>query len=337
MFPGCVLAIGFSNSLATYPFGKLTYDNNSQNVTSKTIYDVASLTKPIVTTTSIMILLQKKKISLNDPIYKYIPEWLIKNNYKWRKRITVKMLLLHSSGLASHLHHYRLIKDREKFLDIVIHNHLSHEPDRSIEYSDLNFILLGEIIERITNQSLYTFAKKNIFLPLGMRSTMFNPPRNLIKNIAPTEIDNTYRKRLIHGEVHDIKAWAMGGISGHAGLFSTADDISKFAQMLLNEGTYKGHRVLDKKIIKKFIKRYTINNSSRALGWDVPTKNSSSGNYFSKSSYGHTGFTGTSLWIDPKRKLFVVFLTNRIYPTRLNEKIKQVRPKLHDLVIEELD
>jgi len=165
---------------------------------------------------------------------------------------------------------------------------------------------------------------------------MFNPPRRLREDIAPTEMDSDYRKRMVWGEVHDENAWAMGGVSGHAGLFSTAPDIAVFAQMILNGGIYGHDRLLSRAVVRQFTTHVTIGDSARTLGWDVPSEPSSSGRYFSARSFGHTGFTGTSLWIDPQRKLFVILLTNRVHPTRFNEKIRQVRPSLHDAIFEAL-
>jgi CubicO group peptidase (beta-lactamase class C family) len=169
-----------------------------------------------------------------------------------------------------------------------------------------------------------------------MDNTSFNPPKNLRSRIAPTENDVSYRKRLLQGEVDDENAWAMGGIAGHAGLFSTASDIAAFAQMLLNGGIYGHYRMLRLSTIRQFTARENVGNSARALGWDVPAPPSSSGEFFSSKSFGHLGFTGTSLWIDPERQLFVVLLTNRVNPTRANEKIRQVRPALHDAVFRAL-
>ena len=211
-----------------------------------------------------------------------------------------------------------------------------HEPGTRIEYSDLGFILLGEIVERLTGESLDEFARKKIFMPLGMSSSMFNPPQSLSARIAPTQNDTTYRKRLLRGEVDDENAWAMGGVAWHAGLFSTAGDIAIFAQMMLNGGIYAHRRLLARATIEQFTTRQNIGDSARALGWDVPVQPSSSGAHFSPASYGHLGFTGTSLWIDPERKVFVILLTNRVHPMRTNEKIRQVRPAIHDAVMEAL-
>jgi CubicO group peptidase (beta-lactamase class C family) len=169
-----------------------------------------------------------------------------------------------------------------------------------------------------------------------MRDSFFNPSRRLRARIAPTEYDASFRKRLIVGEVHDENAWAMGGVAGHAGLFSTASDIAAFAQMLLNGGIYAHRRILARATIQEFTRRQTVGDSARALGWDVPVPPSMSGRYFSPRSFGHLGFTGTSLWIDPDRQLFVILLTNRVHPTRDNRQIRDVWPALHDAIIEAL-
>jgi CubicO group peptidase (beta-lactamase class C family) len=205
-----------------------------------------------------------------------------------------------------------------------------------VEYSDLGFILLGEIIRRLTGQPLDDIAHDWIFDPLGMRNSVFRPPDNLRDRIPPTEDDKDFRKRLLRGEVDDANAFALGGVAGHAGMFSTAGDVAIFAQTLLNGGIYAHHRLLDRATISQFTARTLISGSARALGWDVPTDPSSSGRYFSTHAYGHTGFTGTSLWIDPDRQLFVILLTNRVYPSAQNDKIRQVRPALHDSILQSL-
>ena len=338
-FSGGVLAVGRANQLVMHPFGTLAYGARATRVSAETIYDVASLTKPIVTTTAAMMLFEQERLDLHAPVARYLPEFAAGSagdrDPSWRVRITVRMLLLHHSGLPAHREFFKAAKGREVVARAMAEP-LVGEPGTRIEYSDLGFILLGEIIERLTGESLDAFARKNIFAPLGMSASMFNPPRELRARIAPTQKDATYRRRLLHGEVDDENAWAMGGIAGHAGLFSAAGDIAAFAQMLLNGGIYAHRRLLSRATIAQFTTRQTIGNSARALGWDVPTEASSSGAYFSSPSYGHLGFTGTSLWIDPVRRLFVILLTNRVHPKRANEKIKQVRPALHDAIFESL-
>jgi beta-N-acetylhexosaminidase len=340
-FPGGVLAVGWRNELAIHPFGKMTYDAKAARIAEDTIYDVASLTKPIVTTTAVMMLAEAKEIDLDAPVSRYLPEFAcaVKSdpNSHWRERVTIRGLLLHTAGLAAHREFFKQAKDKRAVTERVLAEPLIREPDTQIEYSDLGFILLGATVESVTGEMLDAFARQRIFTALGMVDSQFNPPKILRARIAPTEKDALYRKRLVHGEVHDDNAWAMGGVAGHAGLFSSAGDVAAFAQMMLNGGIYAHHRLITRATIQEFTKRREIGSSAYALGWDVPVAPSSSGRYFSNRSYGHIGFTGTTLWIDPERELFVVLLTNRVHPTRANDKIRQVRPEVHDAVFEALD
>ena len=338
--PGGVLAVGTHDQLIVRPFGKLTRDAKSPVVTANTLYDMASLTKVIVTTTSVMILVQQKRLDLDTPVARYLPEWAAAAKSDpdptWRARVTIRNLLLHDSGLPAHRDFYKQAKGHDAVLARVLAEPLVHQPGTQVEYSDLGFILLGEIVQRLTGVTLDEYAKQHIFAPLGMIASQFNPPRKLWPTIAPTENDVDFRKRLMQGEVHDENAWAMGGVSGHAGLFSTAGDTAIFAQMILNGGIYAHHRILTRATIQEFTARQAIGGSARTLGWDAVTQPSSSGHYFSANSFGHTGFTGTSLWIDPQRDLFVVLLTNRVNPTRANEQIRQLRPAVHDAVMQAL-
>jgi beta-N-acetylhexosaminidase len=339
-FPGGVLAVGYHDELSVHPFGKLTRDAKSPAVTPETMYDMASITKVMVTTTCVMKLLEQDRLALDISVVRYLPEWAATAKSdpdpSWRARVTVRNLMLHDAGLPAHRDFYKQAKGHDAMLAAVMAEPLVREPGMQVEYSDLGLILVGAIVERLTGESLDKFAKEEILNPLGMTNTMFNPPRSLRDRIAPTELDSDFRKRLVWGEVHDENAWAMGGVAGHAGLFSTAGDVARFAQMLLNGGIYAYHRILSRETIEAFTRRQTIGDSARAIGWDVPTQPSSAGHYFSEKSFGHTGFTGTSVWIDPEQGLFVVLLTNRVNPTRANEKIRQVRPALHDAVFEAL-
>ena len=339
-FPGAVLAVGWNGQLAMRAFGRLAQGTDTKKVTEDSIYDVASLTKPIVTTTSIMMLAQQGRVDLDAPVEDYLPDFAEAAKFdphpKWRARVTLRMLLVLSSGLPAHRDFYKEAKDRDAILARVLAEPLVREPGTQIEYSDLGFILLGEIVTRLTGEPLDALAKREIFQPLGMDRSMFNPSGRLRPEIAPTEIDNASRRRLVWGEVHDENAWAMGGIAGHAGLFSTARDVATFAQMILNGGIYAHKRILNRATIEQFTSKMTLGNSASATGWFVPTEPSTSGRYFSSKSFGHIGFTGTTLWIDPERNLFVILLTNRVHPTRANDKIRQVRPAVHDAVIESL-
>ncbi len=338
--PGGVLAVGLRDQLIVRPFGKLTRDAKSPSVTANTLYDMASLTKVIVTTTSIMMLTQQKRLDLDTPVVRYLPEWAaaatLDPDPAWRARVTIRNLLLHDSGLPAHRDFYKVAKGHDAVLARVLAEPLVRQPGTQVEYSDLGFIMLGEIVQRLTGLTLDEYAKQHIFLPLGMNASLFNPPRKAWPTIAPTEIDLDFRKHLMQGEVHDENAWALGGVSGHAGLFSTAGDTAIFAQMILNGGIYAHHRLLARSTIQEFTAREAIGDAARTLGWDVVTQPSSSGHYFSPGSFGHTGFTGTSLWIDPERGLFVVLLTNRVNPTRSNEQIRQLRPAVHDAVLQAL-
>jgi len=339
-FPGGVLAVGLSNQLVVHPFGKFTRERGAPAVRADTIYDLASLTKSIATTTSVMILVQQKRLDLDAPLSRLLPEWTAaaKNDPDpaWRARVTPRMLLLHDSGLPAHRDFYKDAKGHNAVLARVLAEPLVHEPGKQVEYSDLGFILLGEVVERLTGESLAEFARREIFAPLGMSNSMFNPPRSLRARIPPTEDDRTYRKRLIQGEVHDQNAWAMGGIAGDAGLFSTAGDVAIFAQMMLNSGIYGHHRIVTRATVSEFTVRQVIGNSARTLGWDVPLEAAATGHFFSSRAYGHYGFTGTSLWIDPDRNLFIILLTNRVNPSVENIQIRRVRPELHDTVFQAL-
>ena len=336
-FPGGVLAIGVDEKLLVHPFGKLTYAAKSAVVNAHTIYDVASLTKAIVTTTAIMMLVASQQIDLDVPIARYLPPCSSAGpSSDWRNEITVRQLLLHTSGLPAHREFFRKAKNAAQVRKQIFAEPLSARPGTKIEYSDLGFILLGGIIERLTGKSLDRFAQTEIFAPLGMQSSFFNPPRALRPRIAPAQEDKIYRKRLLHGEVDDANAHAMGGVAGHAGLFSTAHDIAAFAQTMLNCGIYAHTRILLRSVVEQFTKRVQIGDSARAMGWDVPTGESSSGHNFSEQSYGHNGFTGTSIWIDPAKEIFVILLANRVHPSAQNEKIRQVRPAVHDAIMEAL-
>jgi CubicO group peptidase (beta-lactamase class C family) len=338
-FPGATLAVGYRGRVALYWSGKLSYDAKSPRVNGRTMYDVASLTKVIVTTTLVEKLVEgdfHSPLQLDAPVERYLPEWAGGPQPEWRHRVTVRHLMTHTSGLPPFKEYWRTSKGKQDTLKMIFAEPLESEPGTKMVYSDLGIILMAEIIERLTGRTLDDLAKEYIFTPLGMNASMYKPSKKLWPQIAPTEFDANFRKRLIQGEVHDENAFAIGGVSGHAGLFSTAPDLAAFCQMLLNGGVYAHQRVLRRSTIAQFTVPQQLSGGTRTLGWVVPTEGSSSGHYFSLHSFGHTGFTGTSIWIDPDRELFVVMLTNRVNPTRENHKIAEVRPALHDAVIEAL-
>jgi beta-glucosidase-like glycosyl hydrolase/CubicO group peptidase (beta-lactamase class C family) len=335
-FPGGVLAVGYRGELAVHAFGRQMYDKKSPAVASDTLYDAASLTKAVVTTTALAMLVATNRVQLEAPLERFLPEWGKGPNPEWRKKVTVRHLLLHSSGLPDYRRYYLETKGKKEIVARALAEPLVAEPGTKIEYSDIGFILLGEIVERVSGKSLDQFARERIFAPLGMNDSLFTPSKNLRTRIAPTENDKEFRKRLVHGEVHDPNAWAMGGVAGHAGMFTTGADLAAFCQMMLNGGIYAHQRLLAQSTVAQFTRITTINGTGRTLGWDVPSDSSQSGRYFSARSYGHLGYTGTSMWIDAEKELFVILLTNRVFPSTENEKIKDVRPAVHDAILEAL-
>jgi beta-N-acetylhexosaminidase len=339
-FPGATLAVGYHGKVAIHAFGKLSYDAQATAVTEQTKYDIASLTKVVATTTLVAKLVEGDfpvGLDLDAKVERYLPEWGATVEQKeWRSKVTVRHLLTHTSGLPPFKEYWRTSKGKQDTLNRIFAEPLDYEPGTKEVYSDLGIILMGEIIERLTGRTLDDLAKSYIFDPLGMSNTLFRPAKKLRPQIAPTEIDNNLRHRLVQGEVHDENAFVVGGVAGHAGLFSTAPDLAAFCQMLLNGGYHAHHRILRRATVAQFTVPQQLSNGTRTLGWAVPTEGGSSGHFFSAHSFGHTGFTGTSIWIDPDRELFVVLLTNRVNPTRDNPKMTQVRPALHDAVMESL-
>jgi beta-N-acetylhexosaminidase len=339
-FPGATLAVGYRGKVSLHAFGNLSYDANAPAVDLRTMYDIASLTKVVATTTLVAKLAENDfpvPLDLDARVDRYLPEWATgpdPNN--WRSKVTVRHLLTHTSGLPPFKEYWRTSTSKQETLARIFAEPLDYEPSTKEVYSDLGIILMATIIERLTGRTLDDLAKAYIFSPLGMKDTTYRPAQKLWPWIAPTEFDRNLRHRLVQGEVHDENAFTMGGVSGHAGLFSTAPDLGAFCQMLLNGGVYAHRRILKRATITQFTAPQQLSNGTRTLGWAVPTEGSSSGHFFSAHSFGHTGFTGTSIWIDPDRQLFVVLLTNRVNPTRENMKIAQVRPALHDAVLQAL-
>ncbi len=333
-FPGAQLLI-WKDGKTIYekPFGHFTYDKNSPKVTNSTLFDLASVTKVIATTTAAMICYDRKLFSLDDPVVKYIPKFGVNG----KDKITIKNLLLHNSGLPAFKKFYEFCSSADDVLKDIYSSKLEYPTGEKMVYSDLGIITLAKIIEKVTGKRFDKFCKDEIFAPLKMKSTLFNPPDSLKKFCAPTEVDNYWRNRLLQGEVHDEASAMLNGIAGHAGLFSTASDIAKLMSVLINNGMNDGKLFITPETVKLFTKRFS-EQSSRALGWDTKSETgSSAGDFFSPNSFGHTGYTGTSVWVDPERKLFVVLLTNRVYPTRENLKISKVRPELHNAVIKSIE
>jgi len=293
-----------------------------------TLFDLASLTKVVTTTTAVMILLEEGGLDLDECVAGYIPEFAREG----KARITIRHLLTHSSGLPGWADLYRTCRGKAAFLSRICEMKLEYETGTRSVYSDLGIIALGAVLERCSGISLDTFAQRRIFVPLRMQDTMFNPSEEIWNRIAPTE-EVPERGGVVQGQVHDENAFAMGGIAPHAGLFSTAGDLAIFAQMLLNGGGYAGKRIVQKSTITLFTRpQPPIEGEHRGLGWGLWSEDCSAGRHFSPSSYGHTGFTGTSLWIDPERSLFVILLTHRVHPTRDNTQLLSLRPRIHDRI-----
>jgi CubicO group peptidase (beta-lactamase class C family) len=332
-FPGAAVAVTHHGKLIAHKaIGKRTYGRCSRPIKTYTIYDLASVTKVVATTPACMILHDRGRFNLDQCLVDLLPEFA--SDDPRRRLVTLRMLLAHSSGLPAYVKLFQTAHNKEELLGQALQVQLTADPGARAEYSDIGFILLGEVLERITGEPLDKFCQREIFRPLELVTMMFNPPRHPYKAwIPPTEDDRTFRHRLIRGEVNDENAFVMGGVAGHAGCFSTALDVSIFAQCMLQGGS----PLVKKKTLEIFTRRQdSPPGSSRALGWDTPSQPSQSGKYFSSRSYGHLGYTGTSLWIDPDRQLSVTLLTNRTWPDRSSQSIKQIRPAFHDAVIEAL-
>lgn len=334
VFPGAVVLVWKDvKTIYEKAYGNYTYDESSQKVKTNTIYDLASVTKVVATTTAAMIGYDKKLFSLDNKVVKYIPEFGVNG----KESITIKNLLLHNSGLPAWKKFYGRELKYDDVIKEIYSSDLEYKTGEKTVYSDLGIIMLGKVIEKVTGKSLDRYCEDEIFTPLKMNSTFYNPNDSLKKLCAPTEMDNYWRMRVLQGEVHDETSAMLNGVAGHAGLFSTAGDIAKLMSVLMNKGNYNDLQFIKQSTIELFTKRYSAE-STRALGWDTKSDSgSSAGKYFSNYSFGHTGYTGTSIWADPERNLFVVLLTNRVYPTRENTKIQIVRPQLHDVIIKFLE
>jgi beta-glucosidase-like glycosyl hydrolase/CubicO group peptidase (beta-lactamase class C family) len=334
--PGAAVAVGRHGRIVHMAsYGRIDHAPDAPAVTDSTLWDLASLTKVVATTTSIMMLVDEGRVDLDAPVSQYLPEWGREDPAK--QSVTVRHLLRHDGGLAAFGPIWKTARGRDAFLVYIADVPLEYPPGTRSVYSDYGAILLGMIVERVSGQTLDRFFEERIAAPLGLQETGFNPlswtasARSVADRIAPTEIDTTFRMAHVDGRVHDENAYALGGVAGHAGLFSSARDLAPFAQLLLNGGVLGEHRLIRESTVREFTRRQS-NASTRALGWDTPSGMSSAGDYFSADSFGHTGFTGTSVWIDRERDVFLVLLTNRVNPTRANQRHVDLRRTLADLV-----
>lgn len=363
-FPAASLAVTHHDQLvALRTFGRFTYDPASLEPTTATLFDLASLTKVIATTSMAMVLYERGLLDLDLPLISIVGEFAGEDPR--RDEVTLRMLLAHSSGLPAYEKLFLRARTRDELLAAAFAMPLANDPGSHAEYSDIGFILLGVALERLADESLDRFCQREIFGPLGLTHTTFNPAPELRSTIPPTADDQTFRHRIIQGEVQDENASVLGGVAAHAGLFATAEDIATFANAMLRVGTrssdvtdeneptgspvarytahgqtadYRGDFIVRPETVALFTTRESSpEGTSRALGWDTPSSPSQSGRHFSPRSYGHLGYTGTSLWIDPERDISVTLLTNRTWPDCANRAIKQIRPRFHDAILEALE
>lgn len=336
VYPGATLAVGWRGSLVAWKgFGRFTYEAESPEVRRETIWDLASLTKPIATTSMAMLLYEQEKLALDAKVAGLLPGFVSGDLLQsgWREEVTVRMLLAHSSGLPAHRKLYLGANGREAILRAAQRVELEAAPMERAEYSDIGFILLGELLERIAGERLDEFCEQKVFSPLNL-NMRFAPYPIRLEGVPPTANDVTYRARVVQGEVNDENACAMGGVAGHAGLFGDAIGVAQFAELMLRGGK----PLFRPETVALFTARQREpEGSSRALGWDTPSNPSQSGERFSARSFGHLGYTGTSLWCDPERGLSVTLLSNRTWPDASNQAIKELRPQLHDAIVDALE
>jgi serine-type D-Ala-D-Ala carboxypeptidase len=333
VFPAASIAVTFQEKLvALKAFGRFTFEPKAPAVTTDTVFDLASVSKAVATTSMAMILYERGLIDLEAPVVSAVPEFA--GSDARRSQVTLHMLLAHSSGLPAYEKLFLKTKSSEELLAAAFSTPLATDPGTKAEYSDIGFIILGFALERAADETLDRFCQREMFGPLGMVHTAYNPPAAWRALIPPTADDLSFRKRIIQGEVQDENASVLGGVAGHAGLFATAQDLATFAHVLLQGG----QPLARPETLALFTSRETAPpGTSRALGWDTPSSPSQSGKYFSPRSYGHLGYTGTSLWIDPELQLSITLLTNRTWPDCSNKAIKDVRPAFHDAVVEALE
>ena len=360
-FPAASIAVAHRGSLlALRTFGRFTYEPSSPQPTPATLFDLASVTKVVATTTMAMLLYERGLLDLDAPLAAIIPQFLSAPTQKdsRRREVTLRMLLAHASGLPAYEKLFLQARTRDDLLRAAYAVPLTADPGSRADYSDIGFILLGVALERLAEESLDQFCQREIFGPFAMRSTTFNPSLEMRSQIPPTADErhdprapkahekmeppekpanqparSTFRGRIVQGEVQDENAFLLGGVAGHAGLFSTGEDVARFAHAMVSGGS----PILRPETMSLFTRRQSVPaGTTRALGWDTPSVPSQSGKNFSGESFGHLGYTGTSLWIDPERQLSITLLTNRTWPDCANRAIKQVRPKFHDAVVEAL-
>jgi len=327
-FPGAYAVVGnHAGILAEDSVGHLDW-GPSAVPDEHSLWDLASLTKVVGMTTAVMQLYEQGKIDLDAPLQRYIPEW----QGPHKELVTVRHLITHTSGLPADRPYDRQTHDADSIAKLMFATPLDTLPGVRMVYSDIGAYMLGRLVERISGETLDQYVLNHVFGPLGMTETMYRPPASLKARIAPTEIDPV-RGGKVWGVVHDERAYYLGGVSAHAGIFSSAHDLARFAEMYLDGGALDGVRIVQPQTIALFTRRQL---QDRALGWQKPDGSNSAGHMMSELAFGHTGFTGTSIWIDPATDVFVILLSNRVNPTRANNKIGRVRVALADAVMSTL-
>ena len=333
VFPGCAYGVWAAGTgIACEGLGRFTYAEDSAPVRAETVYDVASLTKVVATTMMAMLLFQRGQLDLEMPLGELLPGFVVgrtRQQSGWARAVTLRHLLAHNSGLPGYQPLFHQAANATELLRACLTMPLEAEPDSRAEYSDHGFILLGKALEVLAGSDLATWTSREIFAPLGMHHTSFCPSASERPSIPPTEIDSTLRHRILQGEVQDEHAYRMQGVAGHAGLFSNVPNLLRFSAALLAPNK---DGLLQRQTLDLFSQRQLPAGSSRALGWDTPSAPSSSGTRFSRDSIGHLGYSGCSLWIDRQAQIAVVLLTNRTWPDRSQDAIRQLRPAFHDAV-----
>jgi len=341
-FPGCAFGVLVGGKVVlSRALGRFTYDDDATAVTLGTVFDVASITKVAATTAMAMLLYQRGKLDIDLPLGELLPGFVVgRPAGDLTRHVKLRHLLAHSSGLPGYAPLFKTADSPAKLFSSCLDLPLEAEPGTRAEYSDPGFILLGKALELIAKESLAKWTHREVFGPLGMTSTRFCPPVHSRQSIPPTEEDTTWRHRVIQGEVQDENAAVLRGVAGHAGLFSNVPDLLRLAGAVLNaregSGTEGSSSLFDRTAVETFAQRQAPEGSSRALGWDTPSENSTSGKHFSPHSIGHLGFSGCSLWIDLEAHIVVCLLTNRTWPDRSCRLIREVWPVFHDAIREAL-
>ncbi len=346
-FPGCAFGVLAGGKVVHQgALGRFTYEADSPAVSAETLYDVASLTKVLATTATAMLLYQRGLLDLDMPVGELLPGFVVgRAPGEHTHHVKLRHLLAHNSGLPGYVEFFRTAATPAALYRACLELPLEAEPGARAEYSDPGFILLGKALEVLIDEYLAPWLRREVFSPLGMNSTCFCPALADRAQIPPAEDDTTFRHRRIQGEVQDEHAYLLKGAGGHAGLFSNVPELLRFAAEILDTNSEQkadshaetgNPRLFDPAIVELFAQRQSPQGSSRALGWDTPSENSSAGRHFSPRSIGHLGYSGCSLWIDREAGIAVALLTNRTWPDRKSQGIRDLRPVFHNAVREAL-